>query len=195
MIPKLILASNSPRRKELLELAQVPFTIRNQTVDESVITTIEPAQMAEKLALLKAQHVPFQNDHEVILAADTVVAYRGDIYGKPKSHDEAFHMLSNLSGDKHDVYSGVAIVSKDKKISFVEKTTVEFWPLTEAEIHAYISTKDPFDKAGAYGIQSNGAVLVKQIIGDYFNVVGLPISRVVRELKKFNIKAVSSDAE
>jgi septum formation protein len=191
--PELILASTSPRRKELLELAQIPFTIRNQTMDESIITTDEPSQKAEQLAIHKASHVASENQHEVIIAADTVVAYRGKIYGKPKNHNDAFQMLSNLSGDKHEVYTGVAIQSIDKTISFVEKTIVEFWPLTKEEINAYISTNDSFDKAGAYGIQSQGAVLVKQIMGDYYNVVGLPISRVVRELKAFNIKAVSSE--
>ncbi|WP_155982732.1 nucleoside triphosphate pyrophosphatase [Paucisalibacillus sp. EB02] len=192
MSPELILASTSPRRKELLELAKIPFIIRKQTIDESIITTNDPAQKVEQLALHKAMHVEFLNPHEVILTADTVVAYKGIIYGKPKNHEDAFQMLSNLSGDTHEVYTGVAIQSIDKKISFVEKTTVEFWPLNEVEINEYIFTKDPFDKAGAYGIQSQGAILVKQIIGDYYNVVGLPISRVVRELMKYNIKAVPS---
>ena len=191
MKSELILASTSPRRKELLQLAQIPFVIQKKGIDESVIITNNPAKKAEQLAIHKAMHVELTNQHDVILAADTIVAYNGDIYGKPKNHEEAYTILSNLSGEKHEVYTGVAIHSKDKQLSFVEKTIVEFWPLSTEEINDYILSNDPFDKAGAYGIQSNGAILVKQIIGDYYNVVGLPISRVVRELKKFNINAVS----
>lgn len=185
-----VLASTSPRRKELLELVNIPFVIRKQDVDESVIKTDNPALRAEQLSLYKAKHVPFIDSNEVILTADTVVAFEGNIYGKPNHHEEAFQMLSRLSGNIHDVYTGVTIRSQEKIVSFVEKTMVEFWPLSKEEIHAYIATKDVYDKAGAYGIQSQGAALVKKINGDYYNVVGLPISRIVRELKEFNIKAV-----
>ncbi|GIO25610.1 Maf family protein [Ornithinibacillus bavariensis] len=186
MVPKLILASSSPRRRELLELVNLAFTVRKQEFDESTITTVEPAQKVEQLAINKAKSITIYED-EVILAADTVVSFQGRIYGKPKNSDEALTMLRSLSGNVHEVYTGVMIRSLTKEISFVERTMVEFWPLEIEEIKEYIATKDPFDKAGAYGIQSQGAVLVKNIIGDYFNVMGLPISRVVRELKQFQI--------
>lgn len=184
---KLVLASTSPRRREILEQIHIPFTVRKQTFDESIVQSQDPVQKAEQLALLKAQHTELFGTNEVILTADTVVAYHDKIFEKPKDKQEAFMMLSSLSGNIHDVYTGVSLRSHVKQISFVEKTSVEFWSLTDEEIYDYIQTKDPFDKAGAYGIQSQGAILVKRIIGDYFNVVGLPISRVVRELKQFNI--------
>lgn len=189
----LVLASTSPRRKEILKQILIPFTIRKQTFDESVVQSLDPAQKAEKLALLKAKHTPIQMPNEVILTADTVVAFNGKIFEKPKDEQEAFMMLSTLSGNTHDVYTGVSLRTNTKQISFVEKTSVEFWELTEEEIYDYMGTKEPFDKAGAYGIQGQGAVLVKRIIGDYFNVVGLPISRVVRELKLFNVEGASGD--
>jgi septum formation protein len=188
MKPILILASTSPRRRELLELANIPFSIRIQDVDESVIIEDDPAQTALELSIYKAKHVPFNAMNEVIITADTVVAYKGQIYGKPGTSEEAFDMLSNLSGDVHEVFTGVTIRSKEKEVSFVERTLVEFWPLSDGDINDYIATGDVYDKAGAYGIQSKGATLVKKINGDYYNVVGLPISRVVRELRQFNIK-------
>ncbi|GGA85518.1 Maf family protein [Ornithinibacillus halotolerans] len=183
--PTIILGSTSPRRKELLELANIQFSIRKQEVDESVISTPNPAERAEQLAIHKGKHIPFENSNEIILTADTVVSLNGNIYGKPANKDEAYKMLSNLSGNVHEVYTGVSLQSHVKQFSFVEKTSVEFWPLNDQEILDYIKTEDPFDKAGAYGIQSEGAILVKQIIGDYYNVVGLPIARLVRELKNF----------
>ncbi|WP_010093846.1 Maf family protein [Ornithinibacillus scapharcae] len=184
---KLVLASTSPRRRELLEQIHIPFTIRKQTFDESVVQTQDPSKKAEQLALLKAKHTELLEPDEIILTADTIVAYNSKIFEKPRDEQEAFMMLSNLSGNTHDVYTGVSIRSDTNQVSFVEKTSVEFWTLTAEEIYDYIKTKDPFDKAGAYGIQGHGAVLVKRIIGDYFNVVGLPISRVMRELKQFHI--------
>ena len=191
MEPTLILASTSPRRKELLELVHIPFTIRKQDVDESVITINDPAQRAEQLSLHKAVHTNFIHSSEVILSADTVVAFEGKIYGKPKDKEEAYAMLSTLSGNKHEVFTGVTIRSQEKTISFVESTSVEFWSLTEVEIHAYIKSNDVYDKAGAYGIQSLGATLVKKIDGDFYTVVGLPISKVVRELKQFHINPIN----
>jgi septum formation protein len=183
---QLILASSSPRRSELLKQVSIPFIVRKQEFDESIITTENPTQKVEQLAMSKARNTSL-SQAEVILAADTVVSFEGRIYGKPKSKEEAFSMLSSLSGNVHEVYTGVMIRSLQKEFSFVEKTMVEFWPLSEEDISSYIATNDPFDKAGGYGIQSYGAVLVKKIIGDYFNVMGLPISRVVRELKPFDI--------
>lgn len=187
MTNKLILASSSPRRQELLKQVKIPFEIRTANIDETQITTTDPVEKVVELAKLKGLAIPINLNSEVILSADTVVAFNNEIFEKPKNKQEAYEMISNFSGQTHDVYTGVMIRSNEKETVFVEQTKVEFWPLSDEEIESYISTKDPYDKAGGYGIQSIGSIFVKQIEGDYFNVMGLPISKVVRELKKFNI--------
>jgi len=186
MKKRLILASGSPRRQELLNQVGIPFSIRKKKIDESKITIHDPIEKVKQLAILKGKSVPLQHT-EVILSADTVVAYNQIIFEKPKNKEEAYEMISRLSGDVHEVFTGILIRSATDENVFVERTRVEFWPLTEKEIERYVTTDEPYDKAGAYGIQSLGAMFVKQIIGDYYNVVGLPISRVVRELLKFEI--------
>ncbi|WP_277678050.1 Maf family protein [Gracilibacillus dipsosauri] len=185
---KLVLASSSPRRQELLKQVEIPYTLRAPNVDESQIASKDPAEKVRKLALLKGRHVTLQEDEEVILAADTVVSYNNQILEKPKNKEEAYRMIATLSGNVHEVFTGVMIRSFDNEVAFVERTEVEFWTLSEEEINWYLSTNDPYDKAGAYGIQSIGAIFVKQIIGDYYTVVGLPLSRVVKELSSFSIK-------
>lgn len=142
------------------------------------------------MARLKGDRLPIERD-EIIVAADTTVAYNNQIFDKPKDEAEAYDMISLLSGTRHDVYTGVYLRSHHKTITFVEKTIVEFWPLEEADIKRYVQTSEPYDKAGGYGIQSVGALFVKQTIGDYYNVVGLPLSRVVRELKKMIVDGLS----
>lgn len=184
---ELILASASPRRQELLKQVDIDYSIRVADVDESVIMTNDPVEKVKQLALLKSKHVPFMHDQELILAADTVVVHANKIFGKPKNKQEARQMIETLSGTTHDVYTGVAICSKREQVVFAEKTVVEFWSLDPAEIEWYIQSNEPNDKAGAYAIQGLGARFVKQISGDYYNVVGLPVSRVVRELRKFSI--------
>lgn len=180
-----ILASSSPRRQELLRQVGIDFSIRLSEVDETKITIDDPVERVETLALLKGRNVSFKFNGEIILSADTIVSYNNRTFEKPTTEKEAYEMISTLSGNTHEVYTGVAIRSKKYEKVFVEKTTVEFWPINEEEIRQYIQTKEPYDKAGAYGIQSSGALFVKRIIGDYYNVVGLPISRVARELKEF----------
>lgn len=182
---KLILASSSPRRQELLKQVNIPFTAQATNVDESQITTSDPEQKVKQLALLKGRSMSITD--QVVLAADTVVSYNREIFEKPQNKTEAFNMISALSGNVHEVFTGVLIRSSDREVVFAERTEVEFWPLSKEEIDWYISTDEPFDKAGAYGIQSIGAMFVKRIIGDYYNVVGLPISRVVRELRNFDV--------
>lgn len=179
---KLILASASPRRRDLLQQVGIPFAIRAAHVDESTVTTTDPVVKVQQLAMLKGNSVPLAPD-ELIIAADTTVAYGNQIFDKPSTRQEAYDMMSLLSGTTHDVYTGVFMRSPHKTTLFVEKTIVEFWPLDQADIERYVDTDEPYDKAGGYGIQSVGALFVKQTIGDYYNVVGLPISRVVRELK------------
>lgn len=187
MVNYLILASSSPRRQALLKQIQIPFSIRIPSVDESQITTDVPEERVRQLAMLKGRAMPLLDEYEVILSADTVVAYQNEIFEKPRDESDARRMLSLLSGSIHEVYTGVMIRSATDELTFVEKTKVEFWPLSSAEIGTYVSTNEPYDKAGAYGIQSIGAKFIKQIHGDYFNVVGLPISRVYQELDNFNI--------
>src|SRR5690625_231101 len=184
---QLVLASSSPRRQELFKQVKIPFTIRVAEIDESKITTTNPENKVTKLATLKGRAVPIHDEREVILAADTIVAYKGKILGKPKTKTEAKNMISSLSGEIHDVFTGVMIRSKKMEKTFVSRTKVEFWALKSEEIAAYIETDEPYDKAGGYGIQSLGSVFVKQIIGDYYNVMGLPLSKVFRELKTFGV--------
>ncbi len=183
----LVLASSSPRRQELLNKVKIPFILRKPNIDESLITTSEPEEKVKQLAIRKGRNVPLLNNNEVILAADTVVSYNQTIFEKPKNKEEAYSMISALSGGVHDVFTGVTIRSSESESVFVERTNVVFWPLSKLEIDWYVSTNDPYDKAGAYGIQSLGAMFVKEITGDYYNVVGLPVSRVVRELSRFSI--------
>lgn len=186
-MPKtLILASSSPRRQELLQQVNIPFQIRKPLFDESVIQTTDPRQRVKELAAAKGKAVSLQ-ENEVILSSDTVVSFKGKIFEKPHTKTEALEMLTALSGNTHDVFTGVMIRSKEKECVFAERTEVEFWPLAKETMDWYISTEEPYDKAGAYGIQSLGAMFVKQIVGDYYNVVGLPLSRVVKELSDFGI--------
>ncbi|WP_309089652.1 Maf family protein [Domibacillus sp.] len=180
----IILASSSPRRKELLAHVNIPFTVHAANTDETIVPGTHPAQAVEQLALRKAEAVLAAYPDKVVIGADTVVAVDDRILGKPETEQEAMDMLCMLSGRHHAVYTGVAILSRNEKVVFHEKTDVEFWDLTKAEIAAYIKTGDPFDKAGSYGIQTAGALFVKAIHGDYFNVVGLPVSSLHRRLNQ-----------
>ncbi|SDJ13098.1 Maf family protein [Salimicrobium halophilum] len=189
MTKQLILASSSPRRQELLQQVHIPFSLRKQNFDESLITETDPRKKVEQLAWNKGKDVPIE-DGEVILSSDTVVSYQGQIFEKPNSEEEARAMMEAMSGDVHEVMTGVYIRSKEKAVLFTETTEVEFWDINEEDLGWYVKTQDPYDKAGAYGIQSLGAMFVKRINGDYYTVMGLPISRVVQELKEFSISPV-----
>lgn len=170
----LVLASKSPRRKDLLSLITEDFIIKTANVDESLPDNIEPNKAVEYLSKIKAQ--PFNNGMDTIIGADTVVAVDGIILGKPKDRDDAYNMLKQLSGKYHSVFTGVTVIRPDKTVTFSVETRVKFFDLTDDEINEYIDTSEPFDKAGAYGIQGKGSLLVERIEGDYFNVVGLPVS-------------------
>lgn len=182
----LILASSSPRRKELLTLLDIPFTVQSSNADESLPEGISPDQAVLMLARRKAEAVrnSRRDGRCMILSADTVVVFQGTIFGKPATEEEAFSMLSALSGNTHSVYTGVCLDSPQKRSLFYACTKVTFYPLSREEIWDYIATGEPMDKAGAYGIQGRGALLIRGICGDYFNVVGLPIAQVKRELCK-----------
>lgn len=191
---KIVLASGSPRRKELLAKTGLKFSVVVSKGEEKA-DTIDPAQTVEKLSLDKASAVAgmLQNEREpcLIIGADTVVAFSGGILGKPSDKDDAFRMLSELQGHIHQVYTGVTLLMRRENTwqpyTFSEKTDVEFYPVSKEELLAYIETGEPMDKAGSYGIQGKFGIYVKGIRGDYNNVVGLPVGRLVYELKKLKI--------
>ena len=184
---KLILASASPRRKELLGKVGIEFEII-PAKGEEVITKTLPWEVVEELSYQKAKEIAdLQTEECIIIGSDTIVAKDEEIMGKPKDEEDAFRMLSEIAGDVHQVYTGVTLIRTGnfpKVITFAEKTDVYLYPMTDEEIKAYIATKDPMDKAGAYGIQGDFAIHVKGIAGDYYNVVGLPIGKVYQELKQ-----------
>ena len=186
----IILASNSPRRRELLaQIGIRDFQILSPDVDETVEPGLSPARMVETLSLRKAQAAAGRAGAEdLILAADTVVALDGRVLGKPRDQEEAFAMLSSLSGREHRVYTGVTVLRGGQAATEHEETAVAFRALSPEEIRDYIATGEPMDKAGAYGIQGVGALLVQGIRGDYCNVVGLPVFRLGRMLSGFGVK-------
>ncbi len=183
---KILLASASPRRKELIKLISDNVRIVPADCDETVSEKLSAEETVLYLSKIKGKAVFGEiNDDEVIVSADTVVALDGKILGKPHSKEQAADMLKTLSGRIHRVYTGVTLMNKEKSISFSECTEVEFFKLSDEDIEKYIKTGEPFDKAGAYGIQGVGSLLVKKINGDYFNVVGLPVAHLYRELAEF----------
>ncbi len=179
-----ILASASPRRKELLGMLYNDFSVAPADIDENIDSDIV-YEAAEIIAIKKAQAITIADS--LIIACDTVVIYGGEILGKPENKNHAELMLALLSGKVHHVMTGVCLKYNDKSYSFTEKTAVEFYPLTEADIDNYINTSEPFDKAGSYGIQGQGAFFVKRIDGDYYNVVGLPLPRLKKEIERFKM--------
>lgn len=185
---RIILASASPRRKDLLEQVGARFEIMPGEGDE-VITKTLPDEAVEELSRQKAEEIARRvSEPAIIIGADTVVAIDGKILGKPKDEEDAASILSSLQGRTHQVYTGVTIIMKDGKkekyVTFSEATAVTMYPMSDMEIRNYIKTGEPMDKAGAYGIQGKSAIFVKGIQGDYNNVVGLPIARLYQELKK-----------
>ncbi len=187
---KIILASQSPRRKQLLEWAEIPFDIVVKETDERFPPGLTPEEVAVYIARNKAIAVQEQrNEDEVILAADTIVVLGDNIIGKPVHREDAVSILLALSGEKHEVITGVVIRKGSTEISFADTTEVEFHNITVKEIEFYVDKYKPYDKAGAYAIQEwIGVVGIKSINGDFYNVMGLPVSRVVRELKRLNDK-------
>lgn len=178
----LVLASKSPRRHELLKIITEDFVVKSADVEENLPEGISPEGAVLYLSKIKAE--PLANDVDTVIGADTVVAINGKILGKPKNRDNAFCMLKELSGNTHSVFTGVTIFKGDSATSFYAETKVKFYDLTDDEIRAYVATGECDDKAGAYGIQNKGALLVESFEGDYFNIVGLPVARLYRELKK-----------
>lgn len=183
---KIILASASPRRKELIGLLCSQVEIRPAQCDETLPEGIGARQAVEYLSKIKNDAARAAcAEGEIIISADTVVAVEDKILGKPTDKEDARRMISLLSGKTHQVYTGVTISLGDSFLTFSEKTDVTFFELTAEEIEEYVSSSEPYDKAGAYGIQGKASLLVKCINGDYFNVVGLPVARLNRELTAF----------
>ena len=185
---KIILASQSPRRKQLLEWAEIPFEIFVKETSENYPPGLEPEEIAVYIAQQKAAAVQkLTSSNQTILAADTIVVLGENIIGKPVHREEAVSILFALSGEKHQVITGVVIRKGEEEISFADVTEVEFHKLTLEQIEFYVDKYKPYDKAGAYAIQEwIGVVGIKSINGDFYNVMGLPVSRVVRELQKIN---------
>ena len=188
---EIILASQSPRRKEILSLLDIPFKIMVSEADETVAEGLPPYFIAESLSLKKAAAVAKSADSDVlVIGADTIVVSEGKILGKPKDEQDACQMLCALSGKWHSVISGVTVFHTKslKSESFYVETKVKFSDLSQKEIADYVATGEPMDKAGSYGIQGIGAKFVEKIEGDYFNVVGLPLNELYKVLKKeFNL--------
>ncbi|MEG0012709.1 MAG: Maf family protein [Cellulosilyticaceae bacterium] len=187
----IILASASPRRKELLSLLPITFEIISKETDETMDTRLTPVENVMKIAAQKAETVAREYEESLVIGCDTIVVVDKQILGKPKDKEEAYRMLVGLAGRTHKVFTGISLQNKSTGLaeSFYEETTVFMKNSSDKEIWEYIGTGDPMDKAGSYGIQTQGALFVEKIEGDYFNVVGLPVSKLYEKLKQ--IKAIS----
>ena len=185
----IILASQSPRRKQLLEWAEVDFEILVVPTDESYPDQMDPPEVAIYIARQKAEAVKHKIKNKIIIAADTIVVLNKEIIGKPRDRNDAISILRRLSGQHHKVITGVVIINAMNEISFADTTDVEFHPLSQQQIEFYVDKYRPFDKAGAYAIQEwIGVVGIKCVKGDFYNVMGLPVSRVVQSLWEINQK-------
>ena len=174
---QLILASQSPRRRELLGLLKIPFTVRVADVDETMEPGKDPYDQVALVSRRKALGIP-REDTDVVVAADTIVVCQGQILGKPESEDRAVQMLRLLSGRDHQVMTGLTVLRGTQVRTVTEVTDIHFRPLSEEEIQRYVATGEPMDKAGSYGIQGGAALFAEKLVGDYYNVVGLPVCRL-----------------
>lgn len=196
---RVILASGSPRRKQLLEQIGVRPEIRPSRIEEQAVSRL-PEEVVMELSCQKAEDVAAETAGDaLVLGADTVVAVDGDILGKPKSHEDAMDMVRRIQGRSHQVYTGVTLIykkqGKSRGITFAEKTEVFVYPMTEEEMKRYADSAEPMDKAGAYGIQGAFAAYIEGIHGDYTNVVGLPVGRVCQEWKQLKEEMEDQDSD
>lgn len=180
---KIILASNSPRRTEILKLAGINHQVITSNVIEVVNNQLSPTNVVQDLASQKALSVAKEHPTDLVIGADTVVVINDEILGKPHSEQEAYDMVSKLAGQTHEVITGVCVVNGNRVETFAEHTYVTFYPMTDSEIHEYITREQVYDKAGAYAIQGIGCRYIKKIDGDYYNVMGLPISKLYHYLQ------------
>jgi len=183
MIKSIILASQSPRRRELMLLLNLPFSSENPQIEELVDPSLPIGKAIEKIAVDKALDVFNRHKHAIVIGSDTVVVLDDLVLGKPNDDEDAIRMLKLLSGKTHKVITGVCMVSDSEKIVFHSTAKVTFYPLDDALIKSYVASSLPMDKAGAYGIQDRGALFIKAIEGDYYTIMGLPIAEVHRRLK------------
>lgn len=189
---QLILASSSPRRRELLGLFGIPFVIRAADIDETMDPGLPPEQEVARVSRCKALAVPRQKD-DVVIAADTIVVCEGRVLGKPHSPREAEEMLTLLSGRDHQVMTGCTIAAGERVQTFTEITDLHFRPLEPEEIRRYVATGEPMDKAGAYGIQGGAALFCRRMEGDYYNVMGLPVCRLWQQLRHLAPELMEAD--
>lgn len=181
----LILASGSPRRKELLALITPDYKVITSEFDERAVTAPTPRELAEALARGKCLAVAAAHPQDLVIGCDTVVDFEGEVFGKPRDRQDARRMLKALSGADHYVHTGVCLCKDGRQQSLAVTSRVRFYPLTDAEIEAYIATDEPYDKAGGYGIQGAAALFCQEIEGCYYNIMGFPVARVARMLKNF----------
>lgn len=186
--PRVVLASLSPRRRELLSLIGIAHEVRPADIDERYLPGEEPRAHAERLARGKATRIQREEADAVVIGSDTIVVVDGDVLGKPADAADARRMLRRLSGRSHTVITAVAVAAGGRVESSVEEVEVTFHPLADPEIERYIATGEPMDKAGAYGIQGFGATIVARVAGDYFAVMGLPLQRLVRLLARLGFR-------
>ena len=179
---QLILASQSPRRKELLGLFRIPFTIRVADIDETMDETLPPQQEVARVSRLKAEATP-HGDTDIVVAADTIVVCDGQILGKPRDEEDACRMLRLLSGKDHQVMTGLCVLRGSQATVCTEITDIHFRELSDGEIRAYVRTGEPMDKAGSYGIQGGAALFAERLVGDYYNVMGLPVCTLGKILR------------
>ena len=182
---RVILASKSPRRRELMELLHIPFEVIVSDIDEQIDTQNDLVKEIEKLSYQKANAVYKLHEDALVIGSDTIVKIGNDILGKPKSTEEAAKMLRELSDNTHEVVTGVTILCNGKAETFSSVAKVTFYPLSEEEIQEYIATNEPMDKAGAYAIQGDAAKFIRSIEGDYYTIVGLPVAELYHRLKKY----------
>ena len=180
---QMILASQSPRRKQLLALFGIPFTVRVADIDETMDPMKPPFDEVARVSRCKALAIP-RGPEELVIAADTIVVCQGRVLGKPRSEEEAVQMLQLLSGRDHQVMTGVTVLLGDREAVFTEVTDLHFRPLSDREIRRYVATGEPMDKAGSYGIQGGAALFCQQMHGDYYNVMGLPVCRLGQVLRQ-----------
>ncbi len=193
---EIVLASSSPRRRQLLEGIGLEFKVDATYSPEDLETGLDAAEMARKLSLDKAKLAAARNPNAIVIAADTIGVLEGQIIGKPNTEDDARNMLRRMQGKCHTVITGYSIIDSDTLLTVTRsvETKVCFRELSQADIEAYVHTGEPMDKAGAYGIQGLGALLVERIDGDYFNVIGLPLSDLAQALKRFGINLLQAKA-
>ena len=180
---EVILASQSPRRKELMEFFKIPFSVRAADIDETMDPEKSPIDEVARVSRRKAEATP-HNREDVVIAADTIVVCDGQVLGKPADAEDAFRMLTLLSGRDHQVMTGLTVIHGDRAVVCTEVTDIHFRQLSPVEIRAYIRTGEPMDKAGAYGIQGGAALFAEKLVGDYYNVMGLPVCRLGQILRQ-----------